>query len=115
MGDTANTVFTIVGLITATISAFVVLRGQNLNFRTSLHGNSNQEMKTIFDAYALVVEELRSEVERLNMVVLENQQALFEQGEEVIRCEKRNNELIDLINVLQDRISALEATDGGQQ
>lgn len=48
MGDTANTIFTIVGLITATISAFVVLRGQNLNFRTSLHGNSNQEMKTIF-------------------------------------------------------------------
>jgi Mg2+ and Co2+ transporter CorA len=72
-------------------------------------------MKTIFDAYSLVVEELRSEVERLNVVVLENQEALFEQGEEVIRCEKRNNELIDLINVLQDRISVLEATNGGQQ
>ena len=114
MGDTANTVFTIVGLITATISAFVVLRGQNLNFRTSLHGNNNKEMKTIFDAYSVVVDELRAEVERLHIVVLEHQEALFEQGEEVIRCEKRNNELIDLVNILQERISALEATDGGQ-
>jgi Mg2+ and Co2+ transporter CorA len=72
-------------------------------------------MKTIFDAYSLVVEELRSEVERLNMIVLENQQAFFEQGEEVVRCEKRNDQLIDLINVLQDRISVLEATNGRQQ
>lgn len=56
---------------------------------------------TILGGYSQIVEDLRGEVERLNLVIVE----LRKEQEE---CERRNDEMAKVVNELRQRVSFLE-------
>ena len=92
-------------LFAAIVSAFVVIRGQKETRVSSDRGHSNEEVRTIFDGYSQIVDELRIEVERLMLTI-----ALLQEEQAV--CEERNNELLREVGELKSRLSQLEGRNG---
>jgi len=101
MSDT-SLYFAASSVIAALISAFVLLKGQKYSSSSSQREQSNNEVRTIFDGYGQIVEELRIEVERLmtTIAILQEEQAA---------CEQRNNELIEEVRDLKARFTQLES------
>lgn len=92
-------------LLTAGISSIVVLRGQKLSAKVDFKGVENEQVKTIFDGYGSIVDDLRNEVIRLKDVIEGLQ---LEQDE----CLKKNNELLAEVELLKQRIHHLEVGNG---
>lgn len=91
----------VASIITAAISAFAVIRGQKSVSKAEERNYRNVEVKTIFDGYSQIIEDLRGEVERLQDTI-EKLQA--EQEE----CERRNDMLHKEIEELRARLVCLE-------
>lgn len=91
----------IASIITAAISAFAVIRGQKSASKADERNYRNVEVRTIFDGYSQIIEDLRGEVERLQDTI-EKLQA--EQEE----CERRNDLLHKEIEELRARLVCLE-------
>jgi len=91
----------IASVLTAMISAFVVIKGQRDKKNSAIRKYDNIELQTIFDGYGQIIDELRSEVERLmlNLALLQ---------EEQVECEKRNESLRGEIQELKARLMTLE-------
>jgi predicted nuclease with TOPRIM domain len=105
MPDMTNIVVVCGSLATAAISSFVVLRGQKLSAKVDFKGVENEQVKTIFDGYGSIVDDLRNEVMRLKDVIEGLQ---LEQDE----CLKKNNELLAEVELLKQRIDYLEVGNG---
>ena len=105
MPDMTNIVVVCGSLATAAISSFVVLRGQKLAAKVDFKGVENEQVKTIFDGYGSIVDDLRNEVIRLKDVIEGLQ---LEQDE----CLKKNNELLAEVELLKHRIHQLEVGNG---
>lgn len=63
----------------------------------------NTHTETILGGYSQIVDDLRGEVERLNLVIVE----LRKEQEE---CERRNDEMAKVVDELRLRVSFLEGT-----
>jgi peptidoglycan hydrolase CwlO-like protein len=100
-----STSVAIFSLITACISAFVMLRGQKLGFKSNSQQAENHQVQVIFDGYNKIVEDLRYEVERLTL-------SLEVVQEEMLLCDDRNKKLSAEITTLTARINELEVRDG---
>lgn len=103
--STGSIIAAVASVIAAFISGAVVMRGQRLEHYVKSRSQGNEEVRTIFDGYGQIVEELRLEVDRLNLVILSLQ-------EEQAACEQRNNELISEVEDLKARIACLEGDNG---
>lgn len=105
MPDSTN--FVIVGgsIVTSIISALVIIRTQKTDSKVGLKSVENEQVKTIFDGYGSIVDDLRNEVLRLREVIDGLQ---LEQDE----CLKQNNALVGEIELLKQRINHLEAANG---
>lgn len=100
MNDT-SLYMSVASVLTAIVSASVVIRGQRANTQTEIRKYDNIELQTIFDGYGQIIDELRSEVERLMFTI-----ALLQ--EEQVECEKRNDSLREEIQELKNRLMYLE-------
>lgn len=105
MPDITNIVVVCGSIATAAISSVVVLRGQKLSAKVDFKGIENEQVKTIFDGYGSIVDDLRAEVIRLKDVIEGLQ---LEQDE----CLKKNNELLAEVELLKQRIHHLEVNNG---
>lgn len=94
-------------IVVALISSYAVIHGQRQQDKKDARAQGNAEVKTIFDGYGQIVEELRIEVERLmtTIAILQEEQAA---------CEERNNALIDEVEELKERLFQLERKSDGQ-
>lgn len=94
-------------IIVALISSYAVIRGQRYQEKNDSRVQGNAEVKTIFDGYGQIVEELRIEVERLmtTIAILQEEQAA---------CEERNNALIEEVEELKERLFQLERKSDGK-
>lgn len=94
-------------IIVALISSYAVIRGQRQQDKNESRAQGNAEVKTIFDGYGQIVEELRIEVERLmtTIAILQEEQAA---------CEERNNSLIEEVEGLKNRLFQLECKSDGK-
>lgn len=105
MPDMTNIVVVCGSLATAAISSFVVFRGQKLAAKVDFKGVENEQVKTIFDGYGSIVDDLRNEVMRLKDVIEGLQ---LEQDE----CLKQNYALLAEVELLKHRIHQLEVGNG---
>jgi predicted nuclease with TOPRIM domain len=105
MPDITNIVVVCGSIATAAISSIFVLRGQKLSAKVDFKGIENEQVKTIFDGYGSIVDDLRAEVIRLKEVIEGLQ---LEQDE----CLKKNNELLAEVELLKQRIHHLEVNNG---
>lgn len=102
--DYTNVYIAAASVVTAFISGAVIMRGQKLSNRSQDRLQSNEEVKTIFDGYGQIVEELRIEVQRLMLVI-----AILQ--EDQVACEQRNDELLEEIEQLKLRLNQLEGNN----
>ena len=100
-----NLIVVIGSVATAVISAVVVMRGQRVSANVDMKGVENEQVKTIFDGYGSIVDDLRAEVIRLKEVIEGLQ---LEQDE----CLKKNDALLAEVESLKQRIHHLEVNNG---
>ena len=105
MPDMTNLIVVIGSVATAVISAVVVMRGQRVSANVDMKGVENEQVKTIFDGYGSIVDDLRAEVIRLKEVIEGLQ---LEQDE----CLKKNDSLLAEVELLKQRIHHLEVNNG---
>jgi predicted nuclease with TOPRIM domain len=105
MPDMTNLIVVLGSIATAIISAVVVIRGQKVSANVDLKGVQNEQVKTIFDGYGSIVDDLRAEVIRLKEVIEGLQ---LEQDE----CLKKNDALLAEVESLKQRIHHLEVNNG---
>jgi len=105
MPDMTNLIVVIGSVATAVISAVVVMRGQRVSASVDMKGVENEQVKTIFDGYGSIVDDLRAEVIRLKEVIEGLQ---LEQDE----CLKKNDALLAEVESLKQRIHHLEVNNG---
>jgi|LakMenEpi03Aug12_release.lakeMendotaPanAssembly.Ray.scaffolds.fasta_scaffold161615_6 hypothetical protein len=105
MPDMTNLIVVIGSVATAVISAVVVMRGQRVSASVDMKGVENEQVKTIFDGYGSIVDDLRAEVIRLKEVIEGLQ---LEQDE----CLKKNDALLAEVELLKQRIHHLEVNNG---
>jgi len=105
MPDMTNLIVVIGSVATAVISAVVVMRGQRVSASVDMKGVENEQVKTIFDGYGSIVDDLRGEVIRLKEVIEGLQ---LEQDE----CLKKNDALLAEVELLKQRIHHLEVNNG---
>jgi FtsZ-binding cell division protein ZapB len=103
--DMTNIVVVAGSIATAIISAVVVVRGQKMSTHVSMRDVENDRVKTIFDGYGSIVDDLRAEVARLKEVIEGLQ---LEQDE----CLKQNNSLLAEVELLKQRLNHLEVNNG---
>ena len=105
MPDMTNLIVVLGSIATAVISALVVMRGQRMSTAVESSSVQNEQVKTIFDGYSSIVDDLRAEVSRLNEVIEGLQ---LEQDE----CLKKNDALLSEVESLKNRILHLEVNNG---
>jgi len=105
--NNASVYVAISSIVVAVISSYAVVRGQRQQDRKDFRVQGNAEVKTIFDGYGRIVEELRLEVERLMSYITILQ-------EEQIACDERNTALIEEVEELKQRLFLLERKSDGQ-
>ena len=94
-------------IVAAAISAYVALRSKRTDLFMAASSNNNLEIQHIFDGYARIVEDLQTEVSRL-------------QGElEILRaeqmeCDSYRQALETEVFGLKHRISVLEGRDNDE-
>lgn len=105
MADISNIIVVLGSIATAAISSIVVLRGQKLSAKVNFKGVENEQVKTIFQGYESIVDDLRAEVMRLKDVIEGLQ---LEQDE----CLRQNYALLAEVELLKQRIHHLEVSNG---
>lgn len=88
------------GIVSLIISGIFYYKGQKLKTSPEITMAANEQIQTIFDGYAGVIDALQDELERLKikLVILE---------EEQVACDKRNEALTLEITELRIRVEGL--------
>ena len=93
-------------IVTGGMSLWVAMRKSSLNRKSASEHNQTEHTETLLGGYGQIVEDLRDEIDRLNTVILD----LRKEQEE---CERRNEEMIKVVDELKRRVGFLESGKNG--
>ena len=94
-------------IITGAMSLWIALKKTSADRKLGNDKNSTEHTETILGGYSNIVEDLREEVSRLNGVIIDLRK-------DQVECERRNDEMVKIVNELRSRVSCLEGKNNGQ-